>query len=142
MAEKPLWTCPRCGRRFTRPGQSHACGAFSVPDHLKGKTPHAVALYRRFEQLAMAVGDVVVAPAKTRIGFQRRRIFAAVNRIAAGHIDVHIVTSRPIDSPRVRRIDALAPDCYVNHLRITSTQELDAELAAWLKQGYAWGGAD
>jgi hypothetical protein len=109
---------------------------------LSDKPPHAVALYRGFERLAQAVGDVVVAPARTRIGFQRRRIFAAVNRITAEHIDVHIVTAGPIDNPRVRRIDALAPDCYVNHLRITSIQELDAELSAWLKQGYAWGGAD
>jgi hypothetical protein len=109
---------------------------------LRNKTPHAVALYRGFEQLAQAVGDVVVAPAKTRIGFQRRRIFAAVNRIAAEHIDVHIVTARPIDSPRVRRIDALAPDCCVNHLRIASIQELDTEIAAWLALGYIWAGAD
>ncbi len=96
-------------------------------------------LYRQFEGLVLSLGEVEIAPAKTRIGFQNRRIFAAVNCIGRQHLAIHIVTSRPIESQRVDRIEALDHACYVNHLRILSPENLDGELLGWLKLGYAWG---
>jgi hypothetical protein len=112
-----------------------------VEDVVAGKPPGGLALYRRFEALALGVGEVMVAPAKTRIGFQHRRIFAAVNAIRQGRIDVHIVTARPLPSARIRRVERLGPKDYVNHFTIESPEELDAEVAAWLEEGYRWGGA-
>jgi hypothetical protein len=134
-----MWTCPKCGRSFTRPGQSHSCGSFSVSKFLEGKPAQAVQLYRGFEELVAGLGHVLVAPAKTRIGFQNRRIFAAVNRIGETHLDIHIVTASPIHSHRVRRIEQLSPSCSLNHLRVRREGELDCELAEWLRRGYEWG---
>lgn len=108
--------------------------------YLSGKPESVVHLYRQFEHLALALGEVEIAPAKTRIGFQNRRIFAAVNRISQQYLDVHIVTSQLIKSLRVRRVEGIDQDCYVNHLRIQSLDELDEELLDWLRQGYEWGG--
>ena len=136
-----MWTCPKCGRPFTRPHQSHSCGRFSVDAILSGKTPHEVTLFRRFEELALGVGEVVVAPAKTRIGFQRGRIFAAVNGVNRGQIQVHFVTEKSLRSGRIHRVESLAPDCYVNHASFASLQELDDEVVQWLRRGYEWGGA-
>jgi hypothetical protein len=110
-----------------------------VQDYLSGRPEGAVQLYRQFERLVMTLGEVEIAPAKTRIGFQNRRIFAAVNHIGQQHLDVHIVTSRPIENQRVRRLEVLDQACYVNHLRIQSQEELDDELLNWLRQGYKWG---
>ncbi len=134
-----MWSCPRCGRRFTRSAQSHACGSYTVQDYLSGKAERSVKLYRQFEGMVLSLGVVEITPAKTRIGFQNRRIFAAVNRIGRQHLAIHIVTSRPIESQRVDRIEALDQACYVNHLRILSPEDLDGELLGWLKLGYAWG---
>ena len=136
-----MWTCPKCGRAFTRSHQSHSCGRFTVAAVLEGKAPHEVALYRRFEELALGVGEVVVAPAKTRIGFQRGRIFTAVNGLSRGQIQVHFVTEKPIRNGRIRRVEALAPDYYVNHARFANLQEMDDEVVQWLRRGYEWGGA-
>lgn len=110
-----------------------------MDEHLLGKPEGSVELYRKFEGLALGLGEVEIAPAKTRIGFQNQRIFAAVNRIGQQHLDVHIVTSQPIKSQRVRRVNALDQTCYVNHLHIRSPEELDGELLDWLRQGYEWG---
>jgi hypothetical protein len=65
-----MWTCPNCGRPFTRPHHPHSCVCASVDDFLRGKTPYQVDLYRQFEAKALEVGDVNLAPAKSRIGFQ------------------------------------------------------------------------
>ena len=78
-----------------------------MQDYLSGKAERSVKLYRQFEGLVLSLGEVEIAPAKTRIGFQNRRIFAAVNHIGRQHLAIHIVTSRPIESQRVNRFEAL-----------------------------------
>jgi hypothetical protein len=95
-----------------------------------------------FEALARSIGEVFLAPAKTRIGFQHGRIFAAVNAIRESRIEVHIVTARPLRSPRIRRVEALGPRDFVNHLSLLSPAELDAELTSWLREGYRWGAGE
>lgn len=134
-----MWKCPKCGREFTRTSQSHSCGSYGVDAFLAGKPADGVALYRRFEDLALSVGEVVLAPAKTRIGFQRGRIFAAVNAVRSGRIEVHIVTRRPIRSPRIRRVESLGPGDHVNHFTLESLAKIDAEVRSWLEAGYRWG---
>ena len=116
MTDRPMWKCPKCGRLFTRPGQSHSCGPFSVARFLEDRPAQAIELYQGFEELVTGVGDVLVAPAKTRIGFQNRRIFAAVHGIGENHLDVHIVTASPIHSEKIRKIERLSPECSVNHI--------------------------
>lgn len=139
MPTRRLWTCPRCQRSFTRPGQTHSCGRHSVAALLQRRPRAIVELYRGFVRRARTVGPVRLAPARTRIGLQNRRIFAAVNRLADDPVDVHLVTSRRLRGRRFRRVDALAPDCFVHHVRIASPAELDLELLAWLRLAYAWG---
>jgi ABC-type ATPase with predicted acetyltransferase domain len=70
MAQKALWRCPKCGRWFANRHQEHSCGSYSVEDFLRGKSPAAVALFQRFVELVQSCGDVLIAPAKTRVGFQ------------------------------------------------------------------------
>ena len=48
---------------------------------MSGKPREAVEIYNRFVDLMKSCGPVLVAPAKTRVGFQVRMIFAAVEEI-------------------------------------------------------------
>src|SRR5262249_35320990 len=61
--------CPRCGVKLLHPGQSHACGPFSVQQFLAGRSAAERELYRRFVALVAAAGPYELAPAKTRIAF-------------------------------------------------------------------------
>jgi len=133
-----VWICPKCGRPFTRPHQAHSCVRASVHDFIRGRPADQVKLYRHFEKLALAVGDVNLAPAKARIGFQHGRIFAAANGLSRNGLRVHIVTSTPIVSKRVVRTEAMAPDCYVNHFLIRKEEDTDEQMGEWLRQGYHW----
>jgi hypothetical protein len=117
----------------------HSCGQYSVDDFLKGKSPQAVALYTHFVELVQGCGPVIIAPAKTRIGFQVRMIFAAVNKLTDQHMDVHIVLARQLENPRFRRIESLTPTSHVHHFRITALDQLDEEVLSWLKEAYAVG---
>ena len=92
MPFKNLWACPKCGRQFANRNQSHSCGHHTVKKHLKGKSSQVIALYEQFVKLAEQCGPVVITPAKTRIGFQVRMIFAAVS-LREGGLDCHVVLS-------------------------------------------------
>ena len=134
-----LWQCPKCKRYFVTVNHPHSCGQFTVEDFLKRKSPEAVALYERFVEMVQACGPVLIAPAKTRIGFQVRMIFAAVNKLSDHGLDAHVVLIRRLEHPRFRRIESLLPQSHVHHFRIQTLDELDADVAAWLAEAYLVG---
>jgi uncharacterized C2H2 Zn-finger protein len=138
MVFKGLWTCPRCGRMFANRNQSHSCGHHTVKQHLKGKSPHVRSLYEAFAALVEECGPVSIVPAKTRIGFQARMIFAAVTLRTDG-LDGHVVLSRRVENPRFTRIESISPRSHVHHFRILSLEQLDGEVAGWLKEAYQVG---
>ena len=136
---RELWTCPRCGRRFANPNRWHSCGPYSVEGFLEGQSPAAVELFRSLVEVVRSCGPIILAPAKTRIGFQAKTIFAAVNGLSDRRLDAHVVLSRRLESPRFRRIETLSPTSHVHHFNISSRLELDDEVRAWLCEAYAVG---
>lgn len=117
----------------------HSCGRYTVEQFLAGKSTSAVSLYRRFSALVHECGLVKVAPAKTRIGFQVRMIFAAVNKLDDKGLEAHVVLARRLESERFKRIEMMSPKCYVHHFRLESSRELDAEVKGWLCEAYEVG---
>ena len=139
ITSRPLWTCPKCRRPFINTNMPHSCGRYSVKTFLAGKSRHAISLYERFSTLVHDCGPVQIAPAKTRIGFQVRMIFAAVNKLSDRGLEAHVVLTRRLDSPRFKRIETLTPKCHVHHFRVESLSELDEEVRAWLREAYEVG---
>ena len=139
ITSRPLWSCPKCGRQFINPNMPHSCGRYSVEKFLAGKSPHAISLYEHFSALVHDCGPVQIAPAKTRIGFQVRMIFAAVNKLSDRALEAHVVLTRRLESPRIRRIDTMTPKCFVHHFRIESLSDLDEEVQSWLREAYQVG---
>jgi hypothetical protein len=138
MASKKLWKCPKCGRQFANCNQTHACGHYTVEEHLKGKSPRVVSLYKRFAELVEKCGGVILAPSKSRIGFQVRMIFAAVS-LNQNSLSCQVVLSRRLENPRFISIQSLSPRNHVHRFRIQSIEELDREVIAWLKEAYRVG---
>jgi hypothetical protein len=130
----PLWRCPKCSRQFANRNQEHSCGKYTVEDFLIGKGQEAASLYRAFEQLVLGLGPVLLAPAKTRVGFQERMIFAAVNKLTSDKLGAHVVLARRLESPRFAKIETISPRNHVHHFTIRHVRELDEEVAAWLRE--------
>jgi hypothetical protein len=117
----------------------HSCGRYSVEKFLAGKSQYAISLYEHFSVLVHDCGPVKIAPAKTRIGFQVRMIFAAVNKLSDHGLEAHVVLTRRLERPRFRRIETVTPKCYVHHFRIESLSDLDEEVRSWLRESYQVG---
>lgn len=139
ITSRPLWTCPKCRRQFVTTNMPHSCGRYSVEKFLAGKSRHAISLYKHFSALVHECGPVKIAPAKTRVGFQVRMIFAAVNKLSDKGLEAHVVLTRRLASPRFRRIETLTPKCHVHHFRIEMLSELDDEVKGWLREAYKVG---
>ncbi len=138
MASEKLWRCPKCGRQFANRNQTHACGHYTVEEHLKGKGPRVVSLYKRFAELVEECGPVILAPSRSRIGFQVRMIFASVS-LNQGSLSCQVVLSRRLENPRFISIQSLSPRNHVHRFRIQSIDELDHEVISWLKEAYRVG---
>ena len=134
-----LWTCPKCDREFVNRNMPHSCGQYSVKQFLADKSQFAISLYEHFSALIDDCGPVKVAPAKTRIGFQVRMIFAAVNKLDDKGLEAHVVLTRRLRSSRFRRIEMMTPKCYVHHFRLESQTEMDDEVKEWLREAYRVG---
>ena len=139
MTSRPLWTCPKCSRQFINTNMPHSCGRYSVQKFLAGKSQHAISLYEHFSTLVSDCGPVQIAPAKTRIGFQVRMIFAAVNKLSDHGLEAHVVLTRRLETPRIKRIETMTPKCYVNHFKLESLSDLDEEVKSWLREAYQVG---
>jgi hypothetical protein len=136
---RPLWKCPKCSRNFANRNQEHSCGQYSVKDFLRGRTEKAVSLYRAFETLVLGLGTIILAPAKTRVGFQARMIFAAVNKLTADKLHAHVVLARRLESPRFTKIETISARNHVHHFTIGGIDELNEDVLTWLREAYQVG---
>ena len=136
MTTNDLWTCPCCGRRFVNPNQSHACGRYSVEDHLEGASPLVAKLFEQFVELVDNCGETIVEATKTSIAFKSPGLFAVVHFQKKG-LKVGFWLPRRIDHTRIIRTEAISPQEYVHDVRVTSLDDLDDQLLNWLCEAYA-----
>jgi hypothetical protein len=131
------WTCPVCERQFLHQHQMHACGRYTVAQHLEAGAA-AAALYERFVEQVRACGPIAIVPTRTGIGFQVRTIFAAVSLREQG-LDGHLVLARRLEDPAFTRIEPLAPDRHGHYFRFDAGEGLHERLTGWLREAYAVG---
>jgi hypothetical protein len=132
---EPLWSCPRCQRKFAKANQWHSCGKFTVEQYLEGKPPEVVALLDRLVELATACGPVIVAPTKSMVLFKAQTSFAEV-KAKKDRLDVHVVFQKRVANPRFTRIKVLWPGFIVHSFQVEEIGQLDEEVAGWLKTAY------
>jgi hypothetical protein len=126
VSAAPLWTCPRCGRRFANRNQTHTCAALGDLDgHFASKPPEIRAIF----------GPVTVLPEKSRIALQARMSFAALQPRKAW-VDGHVVLARRRPDARFRRIETFSPRNHLHAFRLRAPAEVDEEVAAWLAEAY------
>ncbi len=138
MRSRTLWRCPACGREFANRNQSHSCGRYDVAAQLDRAAPELRATFERLEEMVRSIGPVTLAPAKTRIGFQVRMIFAAV-QFRRGCLHAHVVLARTLEHPRFVKIECISPHNQVHHFELRSVADVDEEVRAWLREAYAVG---
>jgi len=133
---KALWTCPKCGAKFVSKNLWHSCGEATLEEWKAGMGPRALELYDRFEALIAACGEYHIAPAKTRIAFMGRVRFANITSLSERGMTCTFALPAPLSGPRFAKVEEVVPDWWVQRLRITDAEQLDAEVQGWIRESY------
>ena len=135
---KPLWRCPACRRRFANRNQSHSCGTYDLEAHFQGKPAETRLLYDQFVAQVRRCGPVTILPEKTRIAFQVRMSFAAV-QVQRSKITGHLVLAERCQRPCFVRVDFISRSNHVHHFTIAKSEDLNEELCGFIKEAYRVG---
>jgi len=134
-----MWTCPECGRTFANRRQTHTCAPLrTLDEHFAGLDPAVRRTFDAVLEVVRSLGPVDVLPERTRIALHRRMSFAAF-RPHRHWLDGHVVLARELRSPRFRRVTTFSPRNVLHEFRLTSPEEVDAEVAGWLTEAYRVG---
>lgn len=137
--QRPLWTCPRCGRTFANRNQTHTCAQLSDVDrHFAGAAPVVRSCFDRVLAVVRQCGPVEVLAEKSRIALHVRMSFAAFTP-RRQWLDGHLILAREVDSPRFRKVEVYSPHNILHAFRLTAPEQVDAEFAAWLAEAYEVG---
>jgi hypothetical protein len=132
---KPLWICPKCQRKFARAHQWHSCASFTIVQYLDGKPPEIVALFDRLVEMAKACGSVIVSPTKSMVLFKARTTFAEI-KAKKDRLDIQLVFDKRVKNSRFTKVSTPWPGCIVHSLQVQESDELDDQVAGWLKLAY------
>jgi len=135
---RPLWQCPICQRRFANRNQSHACGRYDFKAHFERKPSAVRQLYKLLVSQIRQSGPVTILPEKTRIAFQVRMSFAAI-QVQSCRIIGHLVLAHRHERPCFHRIDSISRHNHVHHFRLEKPEDLNEELCRFIAQAYAVG---
>jgi hypothetical protein len=139
LPDAPLWTCPRCGRAFASPRQSHTCAPLTpLDDHFAGSAPEVRATFEAILTAVRRLGPVTVLPEKSRIALQVRMSFAALMP-RRRWLNGHLVLARRVDSARFLGTETYSPRNVVHTFRLYGPDEVDAEFIEWLAEAYRVG---
>lgn len=109
------------------------------------KNPAALPLFEAFERfLHYTVGEYCLRVQKTQITFSNRHVFACISflkvRKSAQRPPVYIVITfglpYKVNSPRIDAAVEAYPGRWTHHVLIAHPEEIDDELATWLKEAY------
>lgn len=133
-----MWRCPVCKRQFANKNQSHSCGRHKLDAHFEGKPAAIYELYKLFLAELRRCGPVIVLPEKTRIAFQVRMSFAAI-QVQHSKIIGHLVLAERHEQPCFHRIDSISRQNHVHHFRVAKPNDLNENLRRFIVKAYAVG---
>jgi Domain of unknown function (DUF5655) len=111
----------------------------TVDDHFTGKPPAVREVYDRLLAALRTVGPVVEEPKKTSIHLVRSSALAGVE-VRKEYILLNIKSDAPIESPRVTKAERLSARRFHQKVKLSSPEEVDAELLGWLTNAYELSG--
>lgn len=82
------------------------------------------------------LGEYEVEVKKTSLHITHSRAFLGVHP-RKDSLLLNIVTSAPLNSARLHKVDRVSANRYHNEVIISDTQQFDTELSEWLGQAYS-----
>ena len=108
----------------------------TLASHFTDKSPTVREIYDRIIKSLRKFGPVTEEPKKTSIHLVRKSAFVGVStRKEALWLNIRL--EHKIDSPRVHKVEQVSAKRFHNELKLSTPEEVDAELISWLKEAYS-----
>ncbi|MDN4646347.1 DUF5655 domain-containing protein [Arthrobacter sp. PsM3] len=114
----------------------------STPELVFSGSPRGLELFRAVERMLAASTPPATRATKSQVAFRGRRGYAYVwwpGRYLASEVPavLSIALPRRIDSARFKEVVNPSPGLWMHHLELHNEEELDAEVAEWLREARA-----
>jgi hypothetical protein len=110
-----------------------------VDDHFAGKLPAVRETYDRLLEVLGEIGSVQADPKKTSIHLVRASALAGVE-VRREYLLLNFKADRRIESPRILKAEQLSARRFHHKVKLSSPQEVDAEMKQWLMDAYELSG--
>ena len=109
------------------------------PESFFNGHPDGLAVYQAVAERVAELGDSQVRVTKSQIAFRRRKAFAWVWRpgqylTSTVPAVLSIALPREDDSGRFKEVVHPAAQVWMHHLELRSPEEVDDQVAAWLRE--------
>lgn len=135
MAEKALWRCPVCGRRFAKRKQAHSCRPVSLDSHFEGKATPLKDLFEHLCKQLRRFGPLRIDAVKTSINLIPKHHMGGV-RVLRDRLHVGFVLGRRVQNPRILLKLQVSQSAYLYAVDIAKRDDLDPALLSLLKEAY------
>lgn len=134
---RPLWQCPKCGKRFVTRNMWHGCDPYTVEQFLEGKGSRARALFHHFTEMMESIGPYVMSPNRTTgIAFMVRVRFGGVRTLSDRGMTIAFALPYEVHHPRIHKIEVYTSGWFGHIMRITAPEEMDDQVREWLRASY------
>jgi hypothetical protein len=117
-----------------------------TPEEFVARHPLAAAAYERVSEIVHRIGPFEARASKSQVAFRRRRGFAYLwlpgQYLTRPDADVvlSIALSRKVESSRWKEVVQPSTRRWMHHLELTSADDIDREVEAWLAEAAASAG--
>jgi hypothetical protein len=135
--ERPLWTCPKCGKLFVTKNTYHSCTVVTLDEHFRDR-PNAWRCFQAMRQVVEEKGPVTLVLNKGGVGFMTRVRFAGA-QVRKDYLRAGVWLKRKISSPRFVKTEQWGPRDFGYFFPIRDPADIDDEVRALLHEARAVG---
>ena len=136
MSAADGWTCPKCGRRFARAGQSHVCAeAMTLDEYFATALPHERPIFDAVYGYLQTLGPVHVEPVVVGIFIKKRGSFLEL-RPKTQWVAMSFPMPRRVRHPRITRKPIEAGMAIYHYANLRGPDDLDDDLRELLAESY------
>ena len=130
------WTCPNCEREFGGRNQAHVCSPGISVDELLSRHPDWVAeVYEAVVEPLRALGPVHEDAVNVGVFLKSDRTIAQFRPLVrSAQLWLFLPDRR--EDPRVSRIETTGVGRFVHLIKLTSPDDVDAQVRSWLAEAY------
>jgi hypothetical protein len=132
------WTCPACGRRFSRAAQSHECApAMTLADYFATGPPFERPVFEAVHGFLAAFGPVHVEPVSVGIFIKKSGGFIEL-RPMTKWVALSFPLGRRVVHPRIARKPLESGRRFFHVVNLREPDEVDDQVRAWLAESYTF----